>query len=611
MSLVDDLKKKAPVFKFDEYARWALVILLAVFALLAAAVVGIILVAPDSAARTVQSLLKHFYLHYGLIPVLVLLILVTVAGVAFIAQLIATAFLFKKAYLEKGEKSAEVGKTGNSPQPQEGAFLKKENWRFIAVLAVSNAAVALLLVWAAVYSLGYIGLEIAEQPEFCTVCHNMKPAYKTYEESSHAGIPCGECHNAPGMKGFAKGEVYAPAKEGWLYAAGEYDKKPMIVHLENASCLREECHKKKRLAEKEFRHKTLVFKHANHLETKHAGEELCCSACHTGSKEKHMGLNYGVCALCHFNSKYKLAERLSCESCHATRPELKGTVELLHREKVDLPRRPCSDCHEVKREEISIDASNCLKCHEEKVERLNSEKAHSIHNAVRCLECHTAPKHAIGTEKFQGEVLRPFGKEFSHGKHAAVSCAACHAEEKAHYAMTLRSAADCAACHHKDEKKNCADCHKTQQSLFDGEPMFGFAKKPSAKSEAGMSCDACHGDMKNYLPDYLKKSCTDCHDIKEDAYNLDRIKENAAKLMNEAKTLGEKASVSLQSARKENRTGPAIGEAEKLTNEALKMINSTEKDGSLSLHNPSLWNEVVKDSIEKLKKALQLLQEKR
>jgi len=199
MSLVDDLKKKAPPFKFDEYARWTLVILLAVFALLAAVVVGIILVAPDSAAKTVQILLKHLYLHYGLIPVLVLLVLVAVAAVAFLSQLIATAFLFKKAYLEKGKESAEVGGTGNLLQTQEGAFLKKENWRFIAVLAVSNAAIALLLVWAAVYALGYIGLEIAEQPEFCTVCHNMKPAYKTYAESSHAGIPCVECHNEPGI----------------------------------------------------------------------------------------------------------------------------------------------------------------------------------------------------------------------------------------------------------------------------------------------------------------------------------------------------------------------------------------------------------------------------
>jgi hypothetical protein len=413
------------------------------------------------------------------------------------------------------------------------------------------------------------------------------------------------------MKGFVKGEVYAPAKEGWLYTAGEYGKKPMIVHLENSSCLREECHKKKRLLEEKFYYKTLIFPHADHLDLKHGGKGLNCSACHTGSKEKHIAVNYGVCTLCHFNSKYALTQNLSCESCHATRPELKGSAELFHREKVDLPRRPCVDCHELKREETSVDASNCLKCHKGEVEHLDSEKAHSIHNAVRCLECHTAIKHTVAKEGFEREVLRAFGKEFTHSKHAGLSCSNCHAEEKGRYAITLKSAADCTACHHKDEERKCADCHKTQQSLFDGESMFGLAKKPSAKSEAGMSCDACHGDMKKYSPDYLKKSCADCHVVKDIEYNLDKIREAAAKLLEEAKEASEKAVVALKSVREAKRSGSEIEGAEKITKEMLDMINFARKDGSFSLHNPTMWNELLKKSIEKSKRALELLQEKR
>ena len=612
MSLPDDLKKKAPVYRFDEYARWALIILLTVFTLAVAAIMGLLLVAGDSAAKIIDSVLEHLYLHYGLIPVLLLLVLVAVGVVAFIAQLVATALLYRKAFLEKGKESAEVEKNDTLLQPRkDDTFLKKGNWKFIAVLAVFNAVVALFLVWGAVYALGYIGLEIAEQPKFCTVCHNMKPAYETYEKSFHAGIPCGECHNAPGMKGFVKGEVYAPAKEGWLYAAGDYDKKPMIVHLENSSCLREECHKKKRLIQEEFRRKTLVFQHAKHLEVEHGGQELNCSACHTGSKEKHMAVNYGVCTLCHFNSKYALTQNLSCESCHATRPELKGSIELLHREKVDLPRRPCVDCHELKREETFVDANNCLKCHKGKVEQLDSEKAHSIHNAVRCLECHTAIKHTVGKEGFERGVLRAFGKEFTHSRHRSVACTACHAEEKGHYAMILKNVGDCTACHHKDEKRKCADCHKTQQSLFDGEPVFGLAKKPSAKSEGGVSCDACHGDVKKYSPDYPRKTCADCHNVKDDEYNLDKIREAAAKLLEEAKEASEKAVVALKSAREAKRSGPEIEGAEKITKEMLDMINFAQKDGSFSLHNPNMWNELLKKSIEKSKRALELLQEKR
>jgi formate-dependent nitrite reductase cytochrome c552 subunit len=177
--------------------------------------------------------------------------------------------------------------------------------------------------------------------------------------------------------------------------------------------------------------------------------------------------------------------------------------------------------------------------------------------------------------------------------------------------MILKNVGDCTACHHKDEKRNCADCHKTQQSLFDGESIFGLAKKPSAKSEGGVSCDACHGDMKKYSPDYLRKTCADCHVVKDDAYNLDKIKEAAAKLLEEAKEAREKAGLALKSAREAKRSGSEIEEAEKIMKEVVDMIDFAEKDGSLGLHNPAMWNELLKKSIEKSKKALELLQKKR
>ncbi|MFH1422752.1 MAG: hypothetical protein ABIH42_08595 [Planctomycetota bacterium] len=608
MNLLGDLKTKEAIpLRLGNYIRWALVILLTVFVIAIAVVMGALVIFGNGAVKAVEVLLKHVYLHYGLIPVLILLILVAVGIAAFIAQLIATALLYHKAYLKKDE---ELPEKTNSPLQKQShkTLLKESNWKFVVVLAVSNAILAIFLVWGAVYAFGYIGIDVAEQPKFCTMCHNMSPAYKTYEESSHAGVACGECHNEPGVKGFVKGEVYAPIKESWLYAAQEYGKKPMVVHLKNSSCLREECHKKKRLLEEDFIYEKLVFNHKKHLELTHGGKELHCTACHTGSKEKHMAIDNNVCSICHFNSKYESTRNLTCESCHIIRPALEGNNEILHRDKVDALKRPCLDCHEIKKEEALVTHYNCDKCHKEFMEITNSEEIHKQHNAVRCTECHKAPKHVIGKENFDKFMFYPFNKEFPHSKHESIKCTECHVEKKGRFDLTVKHAGECTTCHHKEEDKKCAVCHSIQDLLFEGKSVFGLKERPSVKFDNGMSCDTCHVNMKEYSREEMKKTCEDCHDVSDDAYNLDKLKVAGEQLLKEAEKT---ASAARELLHKTKAQKPEIDKAKILIKDALDMISFAEKDKSFGLHNPELWKEIVNKAAVKAKEALKLLQEKK
>lgn len=509
MSLIDDLRKKGEVrLRIEDYLRWVALVFLVALALVAAVAMVILLLAGDTAVKFVEHLAQHLYLHYGLIPVLVLLLIAAAAAVAFVVQLVMTYVVYRKAYVQKRPESAARGgdllaKPGSKTGWTRGYYQG-------AVLLLTNALLAVLLVAGVVYALGYIGIEVAEQPEFCLMCHEvMKPSYDSYAASTHEGVHCGACHNDPGLKGFVKGEVIAPAKEGWLQVSGEYLDKdggrvPMVVHMNNESCLHGECHKEKRLKGEEFHHGTLIFRHEKHLELKHGGHSLSCAACHTYDEKVHMKVNYDVCGLCHFSplSKQQVAlQEAVCEDCHAERVALKDELqELVHREAVDFKRQPCQKCHSLKRAGFAFAENACNQCkkkHRGEDKTPTGPGDHQGHEAVRCMLCHAKVPHRekISSEKFESAPVAVFGKELTHGGHADVDCTDCHGQKAGHFVLTLKNPGDCSACHHQDvdSADTCDMCHELKK-------LEAFGKK--FKHEG-------HGD-----------NCADCHDMKEKRFGL-------------------------------------------------------------------------------------------
>lgn len=50
-------------------------------------------------------------------------------------------------------------------------------------------------------------VKFSEGPVFCTSCHTMQPEKKAYHEGIHRDVACGECHVAPGMKGWVTAKI--------------------------------------------------------------------------------------------------------------------------------------------------------------------------------------------------------------------------------------------------------------------------------------------------------------------------------------------------------------------------------------------------------------------
>jgi hypothetical protein len=279
-------------------------------------------------------------------------------------------------------------------------------WAGIVVEVVLLAILAVL----AIVVFGAVYFRVVEDPKFCgSLCHNMEASYASYENSSHKGILCAECHSEPGVKGFVEGTLVAAAREVYIYMEGEdfYDMDDLHPKVSDESCLRHECHKVETLVEK----KSLfmddnVFAHSMHLSSAlsahaHSGGpaaaeklssslELNCISCHSQSKEKHMAVDKRVCFLCHFDSKADASKMQDCSSCHAIpAPD--------HDEYMaDEDITSCNDCHGMEAGDIAVSSEKCVECHKVEMHSLDAASAHEKHvntQEARCMECHEPIEH--------------------------------------------------------------------------------------------------------------------------------------------------------------------------------------------------------------------------
>jgi hypothetical protein len=70
---------------------------------------------------------------------------------------------------------------------------------------------ALLLMLAFIIG-GAVFAEYSMQPEFCRTCHIMEPYCQAWHESTHDGIPCGDCHFEPGWESTIRGKFQASSQ---------------------------------------------------------------------------------------------------------------------------------------------------------------------------------------------------------------------------------------------------------------------------------------------------------------------------------------------------------------------------------------------------------------
>lgn len=76
-------------------------------------------------------------------------------------------------------------------------------------------------------------VKYTSRSEFCITCHEMKPLYSTWKNSSHSSVECIKCHSDPGVVGLVKTKTQA-LKEVYLHITGTYEQ-PITINWDTAA----------------------------------------------------------------------------------------------------------------------------------------------------------------------------------------------------------------------------------------------------------------------------------------------------------------------------------------------------------------------------------------
>jgi len=189
-------------------------------------------------------------------------------------------------------------------------------WRFKIALAVLVMAV-----------LSGVAIEVTAQPGFCNSCHIMNTYYASWQTSGHADVKCLECHFQPGLAAYVKGKINGLA-QAVDCAVGRVGTKPSAT-VDDASCLRSDCHDVEELKVDQLSHGGVRFTHGNHVEKTVGGITLSCGTCHSHFEgQEHFTVNKEVCFTCHVERTAKTTGTLdsfgtvaravpsACDTCH-------------------------------------------------------------------------------------------------------------------------------------------------------------------------------------------------------------------------------------------------------------------------------------------------------
>ena len=321
--------------------------------------------------------------------------------------------------------------------------------------------------------------EYTSQHKFCSVCHYMKPFYKSWQESAHSGIECSKCHYPPGVRSFLRVKLEG-LNQVLRYWTKLYVKSKPWAEIPDESCLRPGCHEK-RLLEGRVAFRKVVFDHKVHLGDLRRGKQLRCTSCHSQIVQgAHITVTESTCFICHFKASEHYPQIASCSHCHL-REELSSDKARYNHTVVYEKSFSCDKCHsQIILGDGAVPRENCYRCHFEP-ERLDkygdTDLMHSMHIAAHKIECNQ-----------------------------------CHLEIQHKIVKDIETIADCRTCH--------TGFHEAQKILYTGQGGKGLAHpEPNVMLEKGMSCKGCHmfheeagGKLvKSETMVSREKACESCH----------------------------------------------------------------------------------------------------
>ena len=326
---------------------------------------------------------------------------------------------------------------------------------------------------------------------------------------------CLDCHLHPGLVGYAKGKINGLA-QAVACIVGRVGTKPNAT-VDDASCMRSECHSTQELEEKNLVFSGMKFTHQVHIEHEVDGIKITCGLCHSHVEgQEHFSVNKEVCFTCHFLKGSDTDSRLvqtNCQSCHEVPDKViqRGFVAINHAEFVSYKANCDDSCHKNTIERpAQVSATVCRNCHDYDIEHEpNSVTLHGIHTDPEQLEAYTGHKstaHAIKVECFacHGKVMH--GRSEATSVAAMMDCQDCHSNT--HEIQRSMYAAEAHPQDDRDPKNvlspmflthvECKGCHiervrKTTGTL----DSFGEVAKVVPRS-----CDKCHapGTGDQYIP---------------------------------------------------------------------------------------------------------------
>ncbi len=225
-------------------------------------------------------------------------------------------------------------------------------------------------------------------PQFCELCHIMKEAHRSWENSSHSNINCQVCHsmNLLSQNRLLLAYIFAGKKSRISQKHGR--ERPWesctICHLESvkqgAVTMRKSYgHARHVFMEKIECHKCHIAKMHNF-----PPEEKNCLTCHKDKGVHGMGMESFACLKCHaYGEVTAMPTKKKCLSCHKEISQ-KGPMSSIS----------CQNCHKP-HSKIKPAANDCLvNCHTNQ----QSIGSHDKHTSISCLDCHKAHTWKVGKE---------------------------------------------------------------------------------------------------------------------------------------------------------------------------------------------------------------------
>jgi nitrate/TMAO reductase-like tetraheme cytochrome c subunit len=334
---------------------------------------------------------------------------------------------------------------GQSPVPPRVEAKPKKKARRKRLFVALGILVFVLLLFAGT-------AEYTSHHEFCSVCHYMKPFYKSWEESAHSGIECSKCHYPPGMRSFLRVKLEG-LNQVLRYWTKLYVKSKPWAEIPDESCLRPGCHEK-RLLEGRVAFKKVVFDHKVHLGDLRRGKQLRCTSCHSQIVQgDHITVTESSCFICHFKASEHYPQIASCSHCHL-QEDLSSEKARFNHTIVYNNNFSCDKCHsQIILGDGAVPRENCYKCH------------------------------------FENDRLDKYGEtDLMHSTHISshkIECNQCHLEIQHKIVKDIETIADCRTCH--------TGFHEAQKILYTGQGGKGVAHpEPNVMLEKGLSCKGCH-----------------------------------------------------------------------------------------------------------------------